>query len=287
MPKMAEQELKAAAPYVFDPLVAPKLKAGDPDSVRRFFDKYDEYTEAWTERQGEGTIEVERAPMSVLRCTDRKVRERIKVYELKKDRDHVLTNGELVEHLKAKFENVVREVSLQQVLGHIRIDRKQHDPVEKVGRMFQTVDSLLERHGILNRFEEKHVAKFILAAVEPKELKARLEYEVTTKEGKEKIKTLAGLYDMLIEKYRPASGQQVCRRRPAEEAVRRRERRRQVCRRRPAEEAVRRREQRRRNSRDQATWSLLGKRKFRSRCDDEWTARLQNWWPRPWSWCTQ
>ncbi len=198
---MANQEQKATAPYVFDPLVAPKLKAGDPDSVRRFFDKYEEYTEAWAERQEEGTIEEERAPMSVLRCTDRKVRERIKVYELEKTRDHELTNEELVVHLKAKFENVVREVSLQQVLGHIRFDRKQNDPVEKVGRMFQTVDSLLERHGILNRFEEKHVTKFILAAVEPKELKARVDYEVSTKEGKEKVKTLAGLYAMLIEKY--------------------------------------------------------------------------------------
>ena len=43
--------------------------------------------------------------MSVLRCTDRKVRERIKVYELGKDRGHELTNEELVAHLKAKFEN--------------------------------------------------------------------------------------------------------------------------------------------------------------------------------------
>ena len=103
---------KAAAPYVFDPLVAPKLKAGDPDSVRRFFDKYDEYTEAWIERQEEGTIEEERAPMSVLRFTEPKVRERSKVYELSKARDYELSNKELVIHLKAKFTNVVREVSL-------------------------------------------------------------------------------------------------------------------------------------------------------------------------------
>ena len=80
---MSDNEESYQGVYSFEPLKAPKLKRGDIDSVRTFFKRYEEYSACWEERQEDGSIEEGRSALSVYRCTDRDLRERIRKYELR------------------------------------------------------------------------------------------------------------------------------------------------------------------------------------------------------------
>ena len=60
----------STASFALEPLVAPTLKATDVDSVRTFRKKYKEYLELWQERVEDGTINEEKNPKNILRCTD-------------------------------------------------------------------------------------------------------------------------------------------------------------------------------------------------------------------------
>ena len=90
--------------------------------------------------------------MSVFRCVDRKLCERIKVYKVRKGREGELSDEELVAFLQAKILGGAAEMSLERLLRSIRFDPRQRDPVERVGLVFQTGDYILEEHGILNHF---------------------------------------------------------------------------------------------------------------------------------------
>ena len=89
----------STASFALEPLVAPTLKATDVDSVRTFRKNYMEYLELWQERVEDGTINEEKKPKNILRCTDIYLRERISKYELGKPKNYKLKVDDLQNHL--------------------------------------------------------------------------------------------------------------------------------------------------------------------------------------------
>ena len=84
----------------------------------------------------------------------------------------------------------------------MRFDRYITDPREKVGRVFQMVDKKLEQNGVVGVFQEKHIAKYIIRAVEPRDLRERVEFEVSTEHGRQYGRNLRMLlHVLLVEKY--------------------------------------------------------------------------------------
>ena len=168
----------STASFALGPLVAPTLKATDVDSVRTFRKKYKEYLELWQERVEDGTINEEKNPKNILRCTDIYLRERICKYELGKPKHYKLKVDDLDGHLTSILEgDATRELSLEDILSRLKFDAIQHDPAEKVGQVFhwQHVERLLEKHGAAGLFPDKKISKIIVAAVQPKELRRRVE----------------------------------------------------------------------------------------------------------------
>ena len=189
----------STASFSLEPLAAPTLKATDVDSVRTFLKKYREYLELWEERVEDGTIDEKKTPKNVLRCTDIYLRERISKYELGKPKHY----DDLQNHLTQIIEgDTMRELSLEEMLSRLKFDANQHDPAEKVGQVFQHVERQLEKHGAAGLFPDKKIAKIIVAAVQPKELRRRVEYELATVTGKRKMDKLPALYNLLVEKYK-------------------------------------------------------------------------------------
>ena len=60
--------------------------------------------------------------------------------------------------------------------GNLSFDARLTDPREKVGRVFQRVDQIIELNGIAGVFPVKEIANQIVKAVQPVELRRRLEY---------------------------------------------------------------------------------------------------------------
>ena len=73
--------------------------------------------------------------------------------------------------------------------------------VLKVGRLFQYVDKVLEKHGVVGTFQAKDIAKYIVRAVEPKELRERVEFDLSTEEGKQYGRDLQMLYNLIVGKF--------------------------------------------------------------------------------------
>ena len=67
--------------------------------------------------------------------------------------------------------------------------------------MFQHVDKKLEQHGVVGTFQAKDIAKYIVRAVEPKELRERVEFELSTEEGKQYGRDLRMLYTLIVGKF--------------------------------------------------------------------------------------
>ena len=128
----------STASFALEPLAAPTLKATDVDSVRTFLKKYKEYLELWQERVEDGTINEEKKPKNILRCTEIYLRERISKYEMGKPKSYKLKVDDLQNHLTRILEgDTKRELSLEEILSMLKFDVNQHDPVEKVGQVFQ------------------------------------------------------------------------------------------------------------------------------------------------------
>ena len=95
-----------------------------------------------------------------------------------------------------------KAVSLKDVLGNSSFDAGlTDDPKEKVGKVFQYVDKVILLNGIDGVFPVKERATQIVKAVQPVELRRRVEYELSTIAGKEITKDLVQLYDFLMSKY--------------------------------------------------------------------------------------
>ena len=106
--------------FALEPLMAPTLKATDVDSVRTFRKKYKEYLELWQERVEDGTINEEKNPKNILRCTDVYLRERICKYELGKQKSYKLKVEDLNAHLTSILEgDATRELSLEEILSRL------------------------------------------------------------------------------------------------------------------------------------------------------------------------
>ena len=155
------------------------------------------------ERVEDGTIDEKKMPKNILRCTDIYLQERICKYELGKQKSFKLKVEDLNTRLTSILEgDVTRELNLEEILSRLKFDANQHDPVEKVGQVFQHVERLLEKHGAAGLFPDKKISKIIVAAVQPKELRRRVEYELATVVGKRKMDKLPALYTLLVEKYK-------------------------------------------------------------------------------------
>ena len=66
-----------------------------------------------------------------------------------------------------------------------------------MGQVFQRVDKILALNGIEGVFPVKDIATQIIKAVQPAELRRRVEYELSTVRGKENTKDLQLLYNIL------------------------------------------------------------------------------------------
>ena len=93
------------------------------------------------------------------------------------------------------------EFRLDVLLRGLRFDPFTKDPREKVGLLFQHVDKKLNQYGVVGVFAEKDIAKFIVRAVEPRDLRERVEFELSTEAGKQYGRSLRLLYALLVEKY--------------------------------------------------------------------------------------
>ena len=63
------------------------------------------------------------------------------------------------------------------------------------------VDKKLEQHGVVGVFQEKDIAKYIIRAVKPRDLRERVEFEISTEHGKQYGRNLRMLHVLLVEKY--------------------------------------------------------------------------------------
>ena len=187
--------------FIFDPVESPLLTSADVPSIRQFLKQYQEYQTVWAERVQEGVIARTRKPKSVLRCTDPDLRNRIRKYEM--GANVRLFNSEtLMAHLMAKVTAATQAVSLRDVLGNLTFDARLTDPDEKVGKVFQYVDKVILLNGIDGIFPVKEIANYIVKAVQPVELRRRVEYELSTIAGKGINKDLVELYNFLVAKYK-------------------------------------------------------------------------------------
>ena len=85
------------------------------------------------------------------------------------------TSEALVLHLKKKVAGAAAAVSLKDILGNLTFDARFTDPREKVGQVFQHVDKILALNGIEGVFQVKEIATKIIKAVQPAELRQRVE----------------------------------------------------------------------------------------------------------------
>ena len=110
----------------------------------------------------------------MLRCTDPDLRNRIKKYEMGEEvRD--FNRETLMRHLLEKVAAATQAVSLKDVLGNLSFDAGLTDPKEKVGKVFQYVDKVILLNGIDGVFPVKEIATQIVKAVQPVELRRRVE----------------------------------------------------------------------------------------------------------------
>ena len=107
----------------------------------------------------------------------------------------------LMAHLLEKVAAATQAVSLKDVLGNLSFDAGLTDPKENVGQVFQYVDKVIMLNGIEGVFPVKKIATQIVKAVQPVELRRRVEYELSTITGKEVTKDLRRLYTFLVTKY--------------------------------------------------------------------------------------
>ena len=111
------------------------------------------------------------------------MRERISKYELGKPKSYKLKEDDLNNHLTSSIleKDATRELSLEEILSRLKFDANQ---------VFQHVERLLEKHGAAGLFPDKKISKIIVASVQPKELRRRVEYELATVVGKRKMDKL-------------------------------------------------------------------------------------------------
>ena len=200
--QLEEKQEMAAATVIplFQPLVPPKLTKGDPTSIREFLRRYDEYVEVFEQRKEANNLGEDVLPTRVKRCVERRLRSRIMRYEMKVDEDD-FTDEALLEHLSARIAAEKKELTLDEIFKPLRFDESRMDPADKVGRVFEMVDQLLEDHNIEGVFPDKAVTKYIVEAVRPMQLQRRVEYHTTTVTGKAILKSLPELYEYLVEMY--------------------------------------------------------------------------------------
>ena len=181
-------------------MAKPLLTSADVASIREFLRQYQEYRLVWAERVAEGVIARTRKPKSVLRCTDPDLRNQIKKYEMGEGVEE-FNSETLMAHLMEKVAAATQAVSLKDVLGNLSFDAGLTDPKKKVGKVFQYVDKVILLNGIEGVFPVKEIATQIVKAVQPVELRRRVEYELSTIAGKEITKDLVQLYNFLVTKY--------------------------------------------------------------------------------------
>ena len=136
-----------------------------------------------------GVIAKTREPKSVLRYTDPDLRNRIQKYEMGATGEG-FTSEALLLHLMEKVAGAAKAVSLKDILGNLAFDARLTDPREKVGQVFQRVDKTIALNGIEGVFPVKEIATQIIKAVQPAELRRRVEYELSTIRGKENTRDL-------------------------------------------------------------------------------------------------
>ena len=137
----------------------------------------------------------------MLRCADLDLRERIRKYDLNVEDGAELDENAFRNYLLEKVAVTRSEVRLDVILRGLRFDPYLKDPREKVGRVFQYVDKMLEKHGVVGTFQAKDIAKCIVRAVEPAELRERVEFDLSTEEGKQYGRNLQMLYTLIVGKF--------------------------------------------------------------------------------------
>ena len=127
-----------------------------------------------------GLSRVDGPPKTVLRCADLDLRERIQKYDLNVEDGAEVYEQAFQNYLMEKVAAARSEVRLDVILRGLRFVPFLKDPREKVGRAFQHVDKKLEQYGVVGVFQEKGIAKFIIRAVKPRDLRERAEFELST-----------------------------------------------------------------------------------------------------------
>ena len=128
-------------------------------------------------------------------------RELIRKYDLNVEDGAELDEQAFRNYLLEKVAGARSEVRLDVILRGLRFDPYLKDPREKVGRVFQHVDKKLEQHGVFGVFPEKDIVKYIVRAVEPKDLRARVEFELSTVQGRQYGRNLRMLYTLIVGKF--------------------------------------------------------------------------------------
>ena len=185
---------------LFQPLLAPQLRNADTVSVRRFLEKYEDYEEVFTERKQENSIGAEIQPTALKRCVEKRLLKRLAVFELETTVED-LTDEALRNYLEELVTTTKKELDLDLLFGRIRFKTHIKEYREMVGDMFQQVDAILEENNIEGEFPDKVINQYIVDVVEPKELRQRVKYHMSTTTGKAKMKKRSELYKYLLEMY--------------------------------------------------------------------------------------
>ena len=107
------------------------------------------------------------------------------------------TSEALLNHLMEKVAKATQAISLKDILGNLSFDARLTDPRKKVGQVFERVDKIIALNGIAGVFPIiKEIANQIVKAIDPVELRRRVEYEQSTIRGKENTKDLQLLYNL-------------------------------------------------------------------------------------------
>ena len=182
-------------------LTAPELKGGSTSNVRTFLEEWAIYKKKFEARKADGSLNQNAQIEKMINSVEPKLFKRIWKYEMAVADEAAATEALFEAHLRRKLSDFKTALSLEDALKPLRVEASEKEPAEKVGKLFQQVEDLLDKHNLSNVFKPKKVNKLILQSLYPEEIKARALRWAETSDGMTKLKDRMELYKYLVQLY--------------------------------------------------------------------------------------
>ena len=136
-------------------LKAPELKGGSTSLLRTFLDEWAIYKKKFEARKADGSLNQHAQIEKMINCVEPKLFKRIWKYEMAVANEAAATEALFQEHLKKKIKDFKTALTLEDALKPLRVEVSEKEPAEKVGKLFQSVEDLLDKHNLSDVFKQK------------------------------------------------------------------------------------------------------------------------------------